>query len=268
MKKLLPVLLLFLIIACENKKDSPADNAAAANKDLPSAAIENKEIENKISFEKYEKDGILLKGEIRLFDEKLNQTGKLIIEETSKIQILEKSTEMYNINKSDSNCLKSYFLKIKYKNQNYFLFGEQVYEADEQGKFDFVNSKNEKYSVFSITNFQMGASDDEGLTGCDDFSILLVLNQSSNKYFTITAPKGNENHSNQKIATLVHDDGSSEEIYRAKVTNDTLTLGIKIGYQEGYGSYFLKTNIQDSFSQSAIIDRVRFDDEKTFNNLK
>ncbi|KFF04263.1 hypothetical protein [Flavobacterium reichenbachii] len=267
MKKLLSILLLFLIIACENKKDSSTDNAASANKDLPSE-IETKEAEHKISFKKYEKDGILLKGEISLFDEKLNQTGKLTVEETSKIQILEKSTEMYNINKSEDNCLKSNFLKIKYKNQDYLLFGDQVYEGDEQGKFDFVNSKNEKYSIFSIKNFQMGASDDVGLTGCDDFSILLVLNQNSNKFFTITAPKENGNYSNQKIATLIHDDGSGEEIYRAQVSNDTLTLGIKIGYQEGYGSYFLKTNIQDNFSQSVVIDRVRFEDEKTFNSLK
>jgi hypothetical protein len=80
--------------------------------------------------------------------------------------------------------------------------------------------------------------------------------------------KTQEYKSNTKFANLVHDDGSMEDIYNAKVSNDSLIMGIKISYQEGYGSYFLKTSFKDNFSKSEITDVKRFDEESVYKQLK
>ncbi|MEN2401552.1 hypothetical protein GKZ90_0017300 [Flavobacterium sp. MC2016-06] len=266
-KIVFPLLAILFITGCQNKKAS--ETIPLSVKATSSSISEKEKKDNKVSLKKYEKEGILLKGQVKLFDDRLNKIGELIIDEISKIQILEKSTAIYNIDKSNDYCLKSNFVKIRYKNKNYLVFGSDVYEINESQKLECsINSKNEKYSIFPITNFEMGASDEEGLTGCDDYSILLVFNQNSNKYSTITVPQDNENHSNQKFAALEHDDSLEEKIYNAQVKNDTLILGIKIGYQEGYGSYFLQTSFKDNFSKSKVTERKRFEEENVYNELK
>ena len=52
------------------------------------------------------------------------------------------------------------------------------------------------------------------------------------------------------------------------MVNDSLIMGIKISYQEGYGSYFLKTSIKDNFRKSEVVDVKRFDDESVYKQLK
>jgi hypothetical protein len=114
----------------------------------------------------------------------------------------------------------------------------------------------------------MGASDENGLTNCDDFSFLLVVNNQTSEYTTINAPINQENHSTQKFATLFHDSGSEEQIYSAKVINDSLNLGIKVAYQEGYGAYTLKTGFKDQFAKSILTNLIRFEEENKYNELK
>jgi hypothetical protein len=263
MKKL-PILLLFFIISCTQKKESQAIQTSKTKTE----ATDSKNKVVKPKFEKYLKEGIVLKGELQLFDENLNKTEKLEVKEISRIEILEKSTTLYNIDKSNDYCLKSNFIKIKYKENSYIIFGKDVYEIDPEGKFDFINN-DEKFSVFSISNFEMGAyGGEDGSTGCDDFSLLMILNKNNQIYYTLAIPENQEYKSNTKFANLIHDDGSMEDIYNAKVLNDSLIMGIKISYQEGYGSYFLKTSFKDNFTKSKISDQKRFDDESQYNALK
>lgn len=266
MKHLSVLFLVFLIISCSNKKESEKIKTPETKTEATHSA--NKNQEEKLTFEKYSKDGIVLNGQLQIFDEKLNKIEELEIKEISKIKILEKSTSIYNIDKSKDYCLKSNFIKIEYKGKNYIVFGRDVYEINHNENFDFKNSNNESFSVFPVTNFEMGASDDEGLTTCDDFSLLIVLNQKDNTYSTIKNPEAEDYYPSQKFAALAHDDGSLENIYNIKVVNDSLILGIKISYQEGYGSYFLRTSFKDNFSKSKITDRKRFEEESVYKQLK
>ena len=139
--------------------------------------------------------------------------------------------------------------------------------GDETTKFDFENEENEKFSIFTITNFEMGAGDEEGLTDCDDFSYLLIFDKKNTKYLTITAPKNQENHSNERYASLLHDDGEEDKIYSVKAIKDSLIVGIKVSYQEGYGSFYLKSSFRDQFSNAIITNQNRFDEENKYNEL-
>ncbi|SMP32476.1 hypothetical protein SAMN06265346_11531 [Flavobacterium hercynium] len=267
MKKLIVLSALYLMVSCGNKEQSKPTQTDTEEKELP-ANVAVTEKESKPEFKKYLRKGILLKELIQVFDKDLNVIETIDIKEITEVEILAKSIAMYNLAKSTDYCLKSNFIKINYKEKELIVFGSNIYEINEKEKFDFKSEKNEAFSVFSMTNFQMGASDDVGLTGCDDFSLLIILNHKDNKYKTLAIPDNQEYKSKTKFANLVHDDGSSEEIYNAKVVNDTLVMGIKIGYQEGYGSYFLKTALKDNFTKSEIADVKRFEEESTYNELK
>jgi hypothetical protein len=267
MKKTLLLLLPLFIMSCGSKTESNSDKTSEVKTDISNNLEEKKEV-SKTIFEKYSKEGILLIGNINLFNENLKQIGKLKIDENSKVQILEKTVELFNIEKSKEYCLKSNFLKINYKGNDYIVFGREVYEINKIEKLDFQNEKNDAFSIFSITSFEMGASDEDGLTGCDDFSYLIILEKKSKKYSTIMAPKEQEKILNEKFANLLHDDGSEEKIYSAKVIKDSLILGIKISYQEGYGSYNLKSSFKNNFRNSIISNQNRFDEETKYKELK
>lgn len=266
MKKVIILFSLFFIISCADKDQKKPIQIAVEEKEVPANLATQKE--SKPEFTKYLKKGILLIGQIQVFDEELNALETIDIKEITEVQILAKTTSMYHLAKSTDYCLKSNFIKINYNKKERIVFGNGVYEINEKEKFDFKSEKNEAFSIFSMTNFQMGASDDVGLTSCDDFSLLLLLNHKDNQYITLAIPENQEYKSNTKFANLVHDDGSSEEIYNAKVVNDTLVIGIKVGYQEGYGSYFLRTDLKDNFTKSEIADVKRFEEESRYNALK
>jgi len=263
-KNLVLVSLIVLIVSCNNKTESK-ENKASEIKQESNLKFESKTSENYLKFEKYFKEGLLLRGQVKLFDKKLNQVGQIQVEEITAVQILEKSTERYNIGKSTDYCSKANLLKVKYKDNDYLVFGQDVYEINQNEVSDLPNNL---FVVFPVTNFEMGASDEEGLTDCDEYSYLIVFNKKTNKYLTIEIPDNQENIRSQKFASLIHDDGLAEKIYSIKMIHDVLILGIKISYQEGYGSYFLKTNSTDNFIKSIITDHNRFDDESKYEELK
>jgi hypothetical protein len=267
MKKKILLLFPLFLMSCGSKTESNSNKTYEIKTDISKNIQEKKEV-SKITFGNYSKDGFLLIGSITLFDDNLRPIGKLEIDKNSKVQILEKTDEFLNIEKSEDYCLKSNFLKIGYKGKDYIVFGRDVYEINNTEKLDFQNEKKEAFSIFSITNFEMGASDENGLTGCDDFSYLIILDKKNKKYSTMIAPENTENDSTIKFANLTHDDGSGEKIYTVKVINDSLILGIKVSYQEGYGSYNLKSSFKDNFRNSIISERNRFEEESKYNELK
>jgi hypothetical protein len=111
----------------------------------------------------------------------------------------------------------------------------------------------------------MGASDEDGLTGCDDYSLLVLLNNKKKQYSLMKYPKNEDIHGEaaNKFASLFHDDGSEEKIYKVTVKQDTLVIGIKAIYQEGGSVFNLKAKLSDELPETRISDRIRFetDDE-------
>ena len=233
-------------------------------------SLGQKKEENIVEFDNYFKDGIFLNTSIRLFDNNLKRIGNLTIKEIEFVKILAKSRTMYDIDKSSDGCLKSYFIKVKYKNTDYLVFGQDIFEINANQKFKFVNSNHEIFSLFPITNFEMGAADEDGLTGCDDFSILVISNEKTKKYSTIEFPKNEKKYTKSKDAILIHDDSGEEKIYKISVFKDVIQVGIKAHYQEGGCAYNLKINFDKGRYKSKITDRLRFEENeiKQLDRLK
>ena len=250
------LLSLLLLISCENKKDDTKAEISKVKTD--SVKTPKQEITGaKIEFENYARKGILLKGMLPVFDNNLVETRKILINENSNVNILEKSKKIYNIGKSADNCLKSNFVKINFNGQNIIVFGQNIYEIDEKQKFSFQNDQKNNFSIFPVTNFEIGASDYDGLTGCDDFSYLIIADKNDHLY-PISSPKNKGNRSNEKFAILVHDDGMLETIDNVKIVKDSLIVKVNVNYQEGFGSYHLNTCLKDNFSNSTITKEKRF----------
>ena len=267
MKTLLYISALLLFMSCGQKTN---------NSTIESSTIENDSIvktssktEFKIEFKKYSVDGMFLKGKIRIFDNDQDVKEKLEVDKITFVQILEKSTKMYNVKGITDNCEKAFFLKVKYQDDDYIVFGQDIYEINNQQKFSIQNEKQEKLTLFPITNFEMGASDEDGLTGCDDYSLLVILNEKENQYTLMKYPNNEDIHgeSTNKYASLFHDDGSEEKIYKLTLKQDTLVIGIKATYQEGGSVFNLKAKLSGDLPETLISDRVRFETDEELKKM-
>ncbi|MFZ4413489.1 MAG: hypothetical protein ACOYOV_10435 [Bacteroidales bacterium] len=253
------ILIFTLFISCsQNNTDQTLKTNVSTTDTLVNNSID---IGGRIELSKYVNEGIFLKGEIRLFDNNQKIIGKLNISEIEPIQIIEKSIKMFNLGDTTDKCQKAYFLKIKYKNTEYFVFGDEVYEINKKQRFTTYNEKKEKLTLFPITNFKMGASDEEGLTQCDDYSILVLFNENKNHYLLIKYPENEERDKNPylKYALLFHDDGAEDKIYKVTMIKDTLVIGIKTIGQEGGGAFNIKAKLTSDFPKSFITDEIRYE---------
>lgn len=222
-------------------------------------------------FREYVTDGIFLKGDVRVYNNKLKKIGALSIPFIEPVKILSKTTLMYNVENSTDICDKACFVKVRYQNQEYIVFGKDIYEINNNEKHVAINEKQQKIVLLSITNFEMGASNEEGLTGCDDFSILMIHNNTTNKYLMVQFPENDSirtGNFNPKQAVLFHDDGSDDKIYKLSIIEDTLIIGIKSIYQEGGASFNLKTLYGKDFSKSKITDKVVYETDNELQKME
>jgi len=268
MRTSLYILTVLLLVSCGQNKNN-STNELNTNKNDSIVSTLNL-TESKIQFNKYLVDGMLLKGEIRLFDNDLTITEKLKIDKITLVQILEKSTKMYNIEGQMDNCEKAYFIKIKYQGKNYIVFGQDVFEINKEQKFSIQNENNEKLTLFPITNFEMGASDEDGLTDCDDYSLLILHNGKSNQYSLMKYPNNEDLRglNTYKYAVIYHDDGGEDKIYKLSIQQDTLVVGIKSIYQEGGAVFNLKAKLLGELPETIISDRIRFETDEELKKME
>jgi hypothetical protein len=259
MKTSLYILALLLLISCGQKSSNKTTKTFESAVDI--VADSSKVSEHNNELKKYIADGLFLKGTVRLFDTNQKRIGKLEISEIGPTFIIEKSKKMFNLDGDTDNCQKAFFLKVKYKNKEYIVFGQDVYEINQDQKFTTLNKKNEKITLFPITNFKMGAMDEDGLTDCEDYSILVLHNNSKNHYSLIKYPKSEFNWREPKLsqAVLFHDSSVEEKIYKIFMNKDTLIIGIKATYQEGGSVYNIKTILTKDFPESEITDTIKFE---------
>jgi hypothetical protein len=243
------------VVSCSGNKHPLADQSIQTDS-VPPATKDAAKPE----FESYKADGLLLPDKFMCYNDSLKPVMEVVIDSLSPVQIIAKSKDKHFSKPGDDECLKANYLRINYGGKDYIVFGRYVYEIDKKNRFT-VSHNDEKIEVTTIVNFELGASDDDGLTGCDDFSYLLLKRLSDNHYSLI------ENHKERKpytgdcdYAMLQHDDGTSERISRAEIVNDTLIIGIKVGYQEGAASYNFKVSYNKDKPTGIISDFERMEE--------
>nr|WP_315153826.1 hypothetical protein [uncultured Flavobacterium sp.] len=248
------IYIFFIFISCgkETKKENSTPNLKT--KTETSKTIKNSNEREKVEFVKHQTYGIILNQNNRLFDENLKEIGSIYSLGFEKVQILEITKKMYNLENSSDNCEKAYFVKIKYNGKDCIIFGKEIFEINNKQLFRFQNTKGDEFSIFPVTNFEMGASNDDELTGCDDYSVLIIANEKENTFHPI---KLNAN----KNAELLHDNSAEEQIYKVSIEKDTLIVGIKTFYQEGGSIFNLETTFKNNFTKSIFKDKKTFEED-------
>jgi hypothetical protein len=252
------------MISCneQNKPNIPVQSNKTES--TPQSAKEDEEMP---VFEKYENEGLILVDKFELLDDSLKPVKKLSTDKIVPVKIIARSKNKHFRNQNDNDCLKANYLKIIYDGETYIVFGRFVYETDPQ-KFS-VTIKDSKLEILSIKNFEMGAGDEEGLTGCDDYSIIVIKRLEDNNYSLIQNPKERKPYTGEQCdyAVLLHDEGGSEKIYNVSSKEDSISILIKAYYQEGGGSYKFNVLYNENLSKGSINNYIRYE-ENELDKLK
>jgi len=175
-----------------------------------------------VSFLKYYKSGLLLPGKYKTYNAQIVSNGELSVDKIQELSIIEKSKNKHPHISGEDYCKWSNYLKIVYSSDTLIVFGNNVLEITSEYKE--LKLTSDTIALLLANNFTMEAADDDGLTGCDDFSYI-VVESSSDEY--------------ELIYKITHDEGMNEYIKNINISGDTVKLNIQIGYQEGTGSYNL-----------------------------
>ncbi|WP_280647231.1 MULTISPECIES: hypothetical protein [unclassified Dysgonomonas] len=214
--------------------------------------------------EKYVRQGFVLKSKIGTYDSSFRFkvcTTFPYEEEVTPVEILQRTKKLIRMDKGDI-CSSDYFLKVKYGNEYFIANGTEVYEKDEQSVFTFVNSKGKKLELFRIGFLRIGASNEDGLTGCDEYYPLLI--KDGDRYYKIGTPRADDYYAKRHrifYFYLKGDDTAQESIRSASLKNDTIIASIKALYQEGGAEYDLKIFRKGEGYSSSIANRIEYETE-------
>lgn len=188
------------------------------------------------SFVYFEHDGLLLPSEYKLYNDIGEVVGRIRVDSISEVKILKKSEGKHPQLTNQDYCEWANYIELVYNKDTLIVFGNTVLNISSTEENLTVGTK--KIDLIIAENFTVEAGDEEGLTGCDDFSYL-VVKTLPNEYSLIYPYEAKKNPY-LKYAVLIHDEGMSEEIDDIQGSNDTLILKIDVGYQDGSGEYNLK----------------------------
>lgn len=207
----------------------------------------------------YKVKGYILNPKIAIYDNALNLVDSLLlVEDVAQVDILEKTKSMINFSEEPefNPCPTANFLKIKYKDKNYIVYGTDIYQVIKE---DVCNSKK-KISVLTLSNFSVGASNDDGLTGCDDYKPLLILD--NNSYYKIDSDRKDAYYTlknNLDFFYLISDESASEEFKTISLNNDTIKIKIHADYQEGSADYDLNIVKKNKKYSSTLTNEIKYD---------
>ncbi|MGV3460970.1 MAG: hypothetical protein ACO1N9_11030 [Flavobacterium sp.] len=164
------------------------------------------------------------------------------------------SAERIDIKKSGDNCNAFNFVKIGSK-INGWLNSTEVYGYCKNSRdFEFTRGGID-FKLYHAQNFGVGASDDDGLTGCNDITPIILYNSKFNVEAYIPL-KDNTGKYPGKFLVLDENEGWYDKITDDAFEDNKLKLSIHREYQEG-GAYFTIVISLSQSGYSAIVTDVK-----------
>lgn len=200
--------------------------------------------------------GMLIGNSINVYE-----TNTQIIDDLSQadgqvVEILGKTEKSFSLlNKGQNEICDQYpFVKIKLNSKVVWIFGAYVYKISEQA---LPNIASADYELVLCHNFGVGASNSEGLTGCDDFSPLLLKKIGADSYKLLEMSMGHdieENfHDNFPYYNLISDEGTGESISHCESTPKGLDVHIEVSHQASGAEYDLSITHLEAVLPTATI---------------
>jgi hypothetical protein len=271
MKKLLLLSIpAFLFCACNNaptsEKNMPGDSVLSANTITANVINDGKFVVD-------ENKGILIDDVISVYDTAFNKLTELKLMDYKEVEILSRTPDMYNRKGEKDICDKANYVKIRFDNTEYIVFGKNVYILERVIGSNFMNANNENCSLYLATGIKIGSANEEGSTGCDEYSVLLVKREKDSRYVLVEQPENRANNTSKQLINFViyHDNGCGESIYRMWQNKDTMMVGVKAHCQEGGYSGTLKLLYHDYLCKSWWTEETAYTEEEMhtkWQNLK
>lgn len=217
-------------------------------------------------FETVDKYGYLLGNGCDFYGDILNATGHFQPEEgLVMVHIVGISKNMFNLKGQDDKCLKAHFVKIELDSKSYIVFGRDVFVIEREKEKRIQNVRKEEWAVYPIKPLQMGASDEGGLTECDEYSYIVMKYNKTGRTTLLQYPKNDSlrMQSGLKYAALYNDDMSDDVISSLDFNNDTLYMNIQSQGQEGGHTYTIKAHAYSKLPYTEIINLIRFETDET-----
>lgn len=205
--------------------------------------------------------GFSLEENIQTYDDSLRKLDFVQIPTNGPVTIVACSTEMFNAPGDTEYCNKAFYIKIEINGSQYIVFGRDIY-VPETDKTIYAEWNSKNYELFPITNFKQGASDSTGLTGCEDYSLVMIHCTDNNRYDIIRLDETRKDPSVGElyIAALAHDDGMSETLAEAHENGSILSVKVNYDLQDGSGSYYLHISDFKTYFQAEMTKRTLFEE--------
>lgn len=253
MRPLFLILFSLILFCCSDNKST---NNLSANKDIDSLnQINNKirklkELWSQIKFKEHKSEGYILPSkEMRIYNgvDTIDIINVIEVYSIQPINIIEVSKDKIPEVFDDNYCNWANLVKGQFKDQVESVFykqailsGRWVYEIVKKHTIIRVDT----LELLEVSNFDMESADHDGITGCDNFRILLVrkLNELKVDFIEMDEKK---DYSYQ-FALLNNSDGAYDEITEIETKSDTIILNINSIYQEGQGTSKLKIALAEN----------------------
>jgi hypothetical protein len=200
--------------------------------------------------------GILIGNSINIYGTNTQIVERLKEKDGTVVEILAKTPQTFSfLNKSQNEICDQYpFVQVKLDNKTVWIFGAYVYKISEQA---LPNIASADYELVLCHNFGAGASNNEGLTGCDDFSPLLLKKIGTDSYKLLEMSMGHdieENfHDNFPYYNLISDEGTGESISHCESTPKGLEVHIEVSHQASGAEYDLSISHLEAALPTATI---------------
>lgn len=170
------------------------------------------------------------------------------------------STSRININKTKDNCDEFNFVKVGNTRINGWLYNKDVFGYGNNKRDTLLDAAGIKFKIYHAQNFGVGASDDDGLTGCTAITPI-VLHNSKYNVEAFVPLKDETGKYPGKFFVLDENDGWYDKIKETSLENGKLKLIVYREYQEG-SAYFTILISLSGKGYSAVVNDVVFDEEK------
>lgn len=227
--KLIAKILGFTMLISSAQLESKTNNQAPEK--VESAQTDT--TEDKVTFYRVNRKGILLGDNIKLLDEKFKEIKDISHLNEQFIDVIEISDKYYKIRPTDDYCQEFKYVKIKTKKFEGYVDGRNIYELIKHTQNKIVKIDNNEISFVTTSYFGIGVSDDDGLTGCSIKTPVVFSDKSANYEGLLKMVKNKNYKDNYPYFELKDDDGANDEILSIDKQNDKYLLKIKRTYQEG-----------------------------------
>jgi hypothetical protein len=228
MRTLTTILCFIILISCGQKEKKTTQGITEKVE-----RIKTDTNEIKITFYKVNGKGILLGESIKLLDKNFKEIKDISYLKEQFVDLIEVSEKYHKIKPTDDYCQEFKYIKIKTKDLEGFVDGRKVYEPIKHTQNKIVKIDNNDVSFIATSDFGIGVSDDEGLTGCSINTPVVFSDKSANYEGLLKMIKNKNYEDNYPYFELKDDAGANDEILSIEKQSDKYLLKIKRTYQEG-----------------------------------